>query len=283
MQRIISPIVIAVLLALGLVGCASMASRGLADNLSQSIRNQDDPETVRAGAPAYLLLLDGMIQDAPDDPALLMAGSRLYGAYAAVFVEDPERARRLSAKALDYGRRALCERRADICAVEDKPLDTFVSAVDATTADDLPALYTYTTAWAGWIQARSDDWQALADLPKLEALLVRVVTLDEGYDGGQAHIYLGVLATRLPPSLGGKPEEARAHFEQAIALSDGRNLMAKVEYARRYARLVFDRELHDRLLREVLAADPQAPGLTLSNTLAQKQAQELLAGADDYF
>ena len=35
--------------------------------------------------------------------------------------------------------------------------------------------------------------------------------------------------------------------------------------------------------REVLAADPQAPGLTLSNTLARKEARELLDDADDYF
>ena len=37
----------------------------------------------------------------------------------------------------------------------------------------------------------------------------------------------------------------------------------KVEFARTYARLVYDRELHDRLLEDVLAADPDVPGLTL--------------------
>ena len=57
--------------------------------------------------------------------------------------------------------------------------------------------------------------------------------------------------------------------------------MAKVEFARRYSRLVFDQPLHDRLLNDVLSADPEEPGLTLSNTLAQQQAKELLA--DDYF
>jgi hypothetical protein len=59
--------------------------------------------------------------------------------------------------------------------------------------------------------------------------------------------------------------------------------MAKVLYARSYARLVFDRPLHDRLLGEVLAADPQAPGLTLSNTLARDEARGLLDEADEYF
>ena len=59
--------------------------------------------------------------------------------------------------------------------------------------------------------------------------------------------------------------------------------MVKVLYARYYARLVFDRPLHDRLLREVLEADPRAPGLTLSNTLARQQAHRLLEGAEEFF
>ena len=111
----------------------------------------------------------------------------------------------------------------------------------------------------------------------------RLVTLDEGYQQGSVHLYLGAFAILVPPALGGKPEVARAHFERAIALSAGENLMAKVVYARRYARMVYDRPLHDRLLAEVLAADPNVPGLVFWNTLAQDQARELLATADDHF
>ena len=53
--------------------------------------------------------------------------------------------------------------------------------------------------------------------------------------------------------------------------------------ASRYARLVFDRELHDRLCREVLEADAEEPGLTLTNTLAQEEARRLLDDSEDYF
>ena len=73
------------------------------------------------------------------------------------------------------------------------------------------------------------------------------------------------------------------HFERAIELSGGRDLSAIVEYANGYARLMYERDLHDRLLNEVLAADPTVIGATLMNVLAQELAAELLATADDYF
>jgi hypothetical protein len=57
----------------------------------------------------------------------------------------------------------------------------------------------------------------------------------------------------------------------------------KVEFARGYARMLYERELHDRLLDEVMAADPNVPGYTLTNVLAQRDADDMLASADDYF
>ena len=59
--------------------------------------------------------------------------------------------------------------------------------------------------------------------------------------------------------------------------------MAKVLLAREYARATFDRELHDRLCREVLDAEPKVDGRTLANTLAQHEARALLDDSEDYF
>jgi hypothetical protein len=47
--------------------------------------------------------------------------------------------------------------------------------------------------------------------------------------------------------------------------------------------MLYERELHDRLLDEVMAADPNVPGYTLTNVLAQRDAADMLASADDYF
>ncbi len=93
-----------VLLLLG--ACASLmqsATSSMASNLSSAMLNQDDPETVRDGAPAYLLMLDSFIEGSPNDAAMLAAAAELYAAYGVVFVDDPERADRLTSRALAYG------------------------------------------------------------------------------------------------------------------------------------------------------------------------------------
>lgn len=264
-----------------LSGCAGMATERLADSLSRAMLNQDDPATVRTGAAAYLLLIDGLIEDSPNDSLLLSAGARLYSAYAAGLVVEDYRSKLLTARGWEYGRRALCTRCGRLCDVEKQPFDHFAEQVAQVKSRSLRELYAYGTSWASWIQVRSDDWAALVDLAKVERVMERVIELDPAHDRGRAQLYLAVMRTQLPPALGGRPERGRVHFERAVEYSAGRDLMAKVEFARRYARLVFDKELHDRLLQEVLSADPHEPQLTLSNVLAQELARRLLA--EEYF
>jgi tetratricopeptide (TPR) repeat protein len=275
-----------ILLLASLTGCSAMmtsATGRLADSLSDGILNQDDPQIVADGAPAYLLLIDGMIQDNPDSITLLSSGARLYGAYASVFVKDPKRSLKMTEKALQYSVRAMCIKLKTLCANRDKPYDKYAKALSTVRRGDVKLVYNFAVNWAGWIRARSDDWNAIGDLPKVRASLERVVALDPEYDDGGAQLYLGVMGTLLPPALGGKPEKARVHFENAIRISKGKNLMAKVMFAKQYARLVFNRDLHDKLLKEVLAAKTKAPGYTLMNTLAKEEARELLASGKDYF
>jgi hypothetical protein len=112
---------------------------------------------------------------------------------------------------------------------------------------------------------------------------MRLVSINPQYDNGGAYLYLGVINSIRPASLGGKPEEGKANFEKALELSQGKNQMVRVLYAQYYARLVFDQQLHDRLLNEVLAADPVVPKLTLINTLAKIKAKALLESGKDYF
>ena len=254
----------------------------IGDTLSATILNQDDPALIESGLPAYLLAVDGLISQRPDSVALLSAGAQLFALYGSRFA-TPERSATLTAKARRYGERAICVAHEPACHWADADYTRFVAELEQVKDKDIDALYSYAVSWLSNLDATSEDWTAVAELPWVEAVLERALALDETYEQGALHAYLGILNSLRPPALGGKPDVAREHFERAIELSGGRDLSIKVEYARRYARLVFDQELHDRLLTEVLNAPVDAPGKTLFNVLAKQEAQTLLASSKEYF
>jgi hypothetical protein len=262
----------------------SSAASGLADNLSAAVLNQDDPETVRAGAPAYLLLLDSFLEGDPDNPAILAAAANLYATYGFVFTDDdPERAARLTNRARRYSTSAMCLSYKPACDWDGMPFEAYEATLGGLSSAHADVVFSHGLASLAYIRKHSSDYSAIAMLPYSQALLERYLEISDGSDDGAIYTYLGILNTLLPPALGGDPEIGRDYFERAIAISDGRDLGAKVEFAEGYARLLYERELHDRLLEEVLAADPYEPGSTLQNVLAQERARVLLASADDYF
>jgi len=276
-------VVLAALLSTGCSSIVSSVSANMADNLSGAILNQDDPELVREALPAYLLLLDSLIEGDPENVATLSAGAQLYAAYGAALVDDPERARTLTTRAKLYGSRALCAADENACDLDQLDFSGYEAAIRAVNADDVDALYSYSLSSLAWIRSNSGDYKALADLPKIELALNQVMGLEPGDLAASTCMYLGILNTLRPAALGGKPDEGREWFVQGIELSEGRDLSIKVEYARSYARLVYDRELHDNLLSEVVVAEVEQPDLTLFNILAKEEAELLLSSADEYF
>jgi len=274
------------LLAPMMTACATVvatAGSGMAENLNKAIMNQDDPQLVRDGAPAYLLMLDSFVEGSPENVEALSAAAQLYAAYGVVFVDDPVRARKLTARARDYGRRALCAADSSACGIWDEDFERFESKLQGIGWGQIEALYAFSLSWIAYIQAHSDDYSALAKLPHAQASLRRLREIDASFNESEVEHYLAVLDTARPPALGGDFESGLAHFERALDLSKGRNLSILVDFARYYARTLYDRGLHDVLLKQVLEADPVQPGYTLFNTLAQDEAKELLASADDYF
>jgi hypothetical protein len=276
-------ILITVLLLSGCSYFISSATVDITENLSNAILNNNDLATVEAGAPAYLLMVDSLLYREPDNESLLREASNIYTSYTSVFVKDKVRAKKLTEKALSYALRAICIRRPQTCGFRDINFQEFKNTLMSLEKKDVPDLFALGSAWATWIQMHREDWNAVAEISRVEAIMKRVIDLDESYQDGQAHLYLGVLATFIPPALGGKPDVGQKHFERALEISKDKNLMVKVLYAQHYARLMFDQKLHDRLLNEVLEANTDVPGYTLSNTLAKKKARELLKSGKDYF
>lgn len=253
-------------------------------DLGYGVLNNNDLATVEDGLPTYLLLVDGALITYPESKSLLLTASSLNSAYSGVFVTDESRKLKMTQKAYAFSAKALCLHKKAACGMKDLPFEEFEALIAGFhKKKDLPYLYAHASNWTALIQLTSDDFNSIAHLARVELMMKRVIEIDAAYEFGMPLVYMGALKSLIPPSLGGKPEEARQYFEQAIKASKGTNLMAKVMYAEMYARLMFDRELHDRLLNEVLAAPSEAHGLTLQNEYAKKEAQRLLAGSNDYF
>ena len=269
-----------------LTGCGqliSSAKRDFAEDLASTIMEQEDPETVKQAIPTYLILISSLIRGDENNIDLLISGSKLYGAYASVFVDDADRKRILASQSFKYASRAVCLKKKAACSYADASYYEYEQILAMFKKRDAPLLFALGAAWAGQVQANSSDWNAVADLPKVKATIARVLVLDESVANGDAHVYMAVMQSFLPPAMGGKPELAKQHFDRALEISDGSNLMALLLYAEKYARLVFNKELHDKLLKQLLDYEIDISEKTLINTIAKSRAKILLEESDDYF
>jgi hypothetical protein len=267
-------------------GCSYIIDRqtsNAAEQLSATILDYDDPATVAAAIPTLLIVMDSYARSDSSSGDSQLSAARLYGAYSGAFVDDPVRRKTLTTTAFNYARSGSCKKDEKWCGLDKFDKRAFADFMLSLKKTEIDVVYAYAVAWLRYIEAHSDDWNVIADLPKPQQLFSYVMKQEETYDHAGAHIYLAALALTIPPALGGKPEVGKQHFERAIELTDGKNLVAKLEYARRYARLVFDKELHHELLTSVLASDPKQEGLTLMNVWAQQQAQILLDDESEYF
>jgi len=259
------------------------AKKEFAQDVSATILEFDDPETIKRGVPAYLILMSSMIKGDPENPDLLESGAQLYGAYASSFTDTEASRKALADRAFSYAGQAICIRDENFCDIKTITYSEFKKRLDAVEKVQAESLFVFVSSWAGNIEANSADWNAIAELPKVKAGLQRVLEVDETVSNGNAHLYMAVMESLLPATLGGKPELAKKHFDRAIELSDGKNLMAKVLYAEKYARMKFDRDLHDKLLLEVIESESEPSDHVLIDTIARQKAEKLFLDGDDYF
>jgi len=83
------PLIILIMLSVSSCGqFIANAKQEFADDLSATILEFDDPETIKKGVPTYLILISSMIKGDPDNPDLLESGAQLYGAYASGFTDS---------------------------------------------------------------------------------------------------------------------------------------------------------------------------------------------------
>ncbi|MEW6185475.1 MAG: TRAP transporter TatT component family protein [Thermodesulfobacteriota bacterium] len=252
--------------------------------LALSVNRQSDTHLVRQGLPSYLMLTDSLVQSLPENPDLLLAAAQAYGAYASSLGdEEADRSARLIQRAKSYALRAL-DLHPLFKGAEKSSFERFQLQMGQAGKDQVPLLFNVGSLWGSWIAQGPDAIEGMADLPKVEILMNRVLELDPGYYYGGPHLFKAILLSARPVPYGGDLTKAEYHFQQALKYSQGRFLMTQVYYAQYYAKQKLDRDLFSSILNQVLAtpADKE-PDLILLNTLAQEKAKKLLEQADEFF
>lgn len=262
--------------------CSTLLSNTLIEPTVANLQKQTDLDLVCEGSPAYLLMIDSMIAGDPASRSLLRSGAQAYSGYVAAMTEcglPPERIEAAAAKARLYGTTLLGQLLPLAPGTDPAELDRQLAGLGRSR---VPDLFWGGLAWLNWIQAEKGSPAAMAELVTVEKIMARVLELDERYQAGAPHLFFGAYYATRPPMFGGDPDKSATHFNRALEISNRSFLMVQTTYAETLARQLFDRELHDRLLEEVIAFPlAKATDYALSNQIAKRRAQKLLA--EDFF
>ena len=255
------------------------------EHATEGARERTDLQLISQALPANLLLIDGLIRTSPKNAELLTLASFLHFGYALGFVEADslELAGTYYAAGRDYGLRALGHRR-PFQKGSTGTLEEFTRGVASLQRSDVAALAWTSANWGRWISLNLESPAAIAQQPRFEAMVSRLLQLDPDYEAGLPHVLRGMYDALRPKPLGGQPDSAQAHFQKAFAIDQGRNLLYQVLYAEFYCRQVMDTECFDTNLEAVAAAKADAdPAYRLMNEIARRRAARLQAQRDDLF
>ncbi len=274
-------------------GCARFAVNRVGDAMAGSggtFASDDDPELIREAVPFALKLEESLLAQSPRHRGLLLATTSGFTQYSYAFVQQEadelestnlaaatalrDRARKLYLRARDYGLRGL--------RVNDVGFD---KAVRMATKRDVPLLFWTAAAWGATISISKNDPDIVADVPKLQALIDRALTLDESFEHGMIHSFLINYEMARPGlSTAERWTRAKMHFDRAMELSRGKLASPLVTYAEAVCVQRQQRAEFEKLLTQALEINvDQMPDRRLANLVTQRRARWLLGRVDELF
>jgi len=284
---------LALLILLPWLGACSMgqivarSSVSIMDGNVEAMNRETDLVLAEAAIPANLKLIEGLIEEDPDNPDLLYLAAQGFYGYAFGFVElsDPQRAEALYSRGFTYGVRGLhaLGLDKDIDLTTANP-DTIEKAVAKMRAVAVPTLFWTASCWAKQIDMRRTDPARIAQLASTERLMSRVRELQPDYYYGAVYLFYGVYYGSRPPMMGGAFAKSEQNFSAARAVSEDRLLLVDVLQAEYLERQRLDQDAFHRLLSRVVA-DPVGsfPEMALVNQISRVRARYLLDKESEWF
>jgi tetratricopeptide (TPR) repeat protein len=258
---------------------------GIVDNGFAALTEERDLDFAEKALPGNIKLLEVMLKNKPDDIRLLTLTSQGYSSYALGFLEDSlqDRARDFYLRGRDFGMRILRQDK-DLAKALDGSVEDLKAALRTYDSEMVPAAFWTAFGWGSYIYLSLGNPDAIADLPRAEALMDFVVKHDSSFYYGGAHVFLGTLYGSRPKMLGGNIDLAKDHFARALRINGGRFLMTYVYQARSVAVQTLDEALFDECLQKVESASLEIlPEFRLANAIAKKKAQLLMSRRAELF
>lgn len=281
---------VAALLASSLSACSTgqmvaRTSLSIMDSGVLVMNQESDLDLAKAAIPANLKLVESLAHELPGNRELRKHAAQGFYGYAFGFVEDenPARASILYRRGLAHSLRALKE-----AGLQGDPLSMqaaeLAQQLDKLGTDAVPEMFWAASNWAKWIDMNRTAPERIADLGKVEAIMKRVLTLDETYYYGGPHLFFGVWYGSRSPMLGGNFALSEEHFAKAHRITQGKLLISDVLYAQYLAVQQGNRDgFHQKLSTVLDAPSDLYPEMALANAIAQHKAKALLSKEEDLF
>jgi hypothetical protein len=263
-----------------------------------AFEKDDDLELIRDALPANIKLLEALLESSPNNAKLLSLLSQMYASYTFAFLEGDldrpkpvdqkllkERINRFYQRGMRYGERALVQE-SKRCAEGLKVLTEMDACLQDLDREAVPSLYWYGFNLAAYMNRNLNSMSALAQGPKMEKAMQRVLELDPGYNFGTGHLFLMLYSGSRSPMMGGNAEKADQHAAAIQKIAGPDFLLAEVYRARYVLVQRQEREAFEKVLKAVLASNPdtsKSPQMGLYNSLAKARAKLYLSSVDELF
>jgi len=270
-----------------------------------SLKMEGDYELAARALPATLKTVEGFWVVTPDNTTLIDLLTEGYCQYGTGFVEDEveqaalrkdqeavayhqARATKMFIRCMNYAFKHLGKKWQEELFGSNEQVQTILAK--AGKSHRTPLMWVG-IAIASSINNNKDRPEMTGYLETAVAILNRVVEIDDKKGppkdkvlAALPHIALGMTNTGLAPELGGDPKVADAHFQKAIALTDGKFLLAQVLRARWVAFRLKDRKMfHDGLVKVLETPASIWPEQRLGNEIAHRRALRYLKQEQELF
>ncbi|MFT3927582.1 MAG: TRAP transporter TatT component family protein [Myxococcales bacterium] len=288
--------VASILLLAGSTGCSmsklvANQTAGMVRDGAPALDALGDYELAVQGIPGGIVQLETFYHISPDNPDLGLNLAKAYVGYALASVEHQyevqdaagnmdaadelrARARFLYLRARDIGLHQLNVKKKGVdAAVKGGEADLTKYLQKFKSKHDAPALFWAGSAWGAAIDMSRDQPDLIVDLPLAKALVQRAFELDESFYHFGPGMFLGAANSALPEAMGGNPTLGKQFFDTALEKSGRKNLIIQFQMARTYAVNTQNKELFDKLIKEILDAPDYGDEFRLPNLIAKHRAK----------